>query len=294
MIASRPKTCKKTREKTQGLPRFHGRILRAVLCALFVATVFAVGAPKASAEESKIPFLIEKLKADDYRVRTNAALALGASKDDAALQPLCGALADDNEVVRQAATAGLKRLRKASSLGCLKSRAKTEQSEAVKLQLTRAIEAIEAEGDSTSTETKLNASAKYYVAISSVQNRSDKAQKEVDAAVLTAVKKKLDSAGSFQIAPDKEAAATAKAEMKKRSMKGFYLAISVDPFDYASGTKASVRVAIFTYPGKDLRGEVPGRARSSAQKGDKDAEAQLLTAATETAIDAFVKNAGDL
>lgn len=263
---------------------------RSLLASSLVAvTLFA---RPAGAEESKLPFLIEKLRADDFRVRTNAALALGATKDDGAVQPLCGALDDSSEVVRQAAAAGLKRLRKSASLGCLRSHAQSEASEAVKLQLSRAVEAIEAAGEGDAP--KVNAQAKYYVAISAVQNRSDKPQGEVDSAVLAAVKKKLEAGGVFQVAPDKEAPTAAKAEMKKRNLKGYYLAISVDPFDYSAGIKASVRVAIFTYPGKDLRGEVARRMKSSAQKGDKSAENQVLSGAAEDAVDEFVKNVGNL
>jgi hypothetical protein len=266
-------------------------IVRVALVALALSFVLTVSS--ASAEESKVPFLVEKLRAEDFRVRTNAALALGASKDDAAVQPLCGALADDSEVVRQAATAGLKRLRKPASLPCLKAREKVEASETVKLQIARAIEAIDA-GSEGSEAPKANAQAKFYIALSPVQNRSDKAQGEVDTAVLSAVKKKLESTGNVQIAPDKEAAAAAKAEMKKRSLKGFYLSISVEPFDYSAGTKATVRVAIFTYPGKDLRAEVKRGSRSTAQKGDKDAEAKTLSAAAEDAVQEFIKNAEQL
>jgi hypothetical protein len=263
-------------------------IPRTLLIALVVLRILE---RPALADESKLPFLTEKLRSDDFRVRTNAALALGATKEEGAVKPLCGALADESEVVRQAAAAGLKRLRKSVSLGCLRDRAAKESSEAVKLQLTRAIEAIEAGADENTGAPKVNANAKYYVALSAVQNRSDKPQGEVDAAVIAAIKKKLEANGSFQIAPDKEAPAAAKAEIKKRGLKGYYLSLSVEPFDYSSGTKASVRVAIFTYPGKDLRGEVTKRVKSSAPKGDKDAENQTLTVASEDAADEFVKNA---
>jgi HEAT repeats len=267
---------------------------RVALALLSASLLLATLMPIARADESKVPFLVEKLKADDFRVRTNAALALGASKEDAAVQPLCGALADDSEVVRQAATAGLKRLRKPASLPCLKAREKVEASETVKLQITRAIETIDAASEGSESAPKANAPAKYYVALSPVQNRSDKAQGEVDSAVLSAVKKKLEASGNVQIAPDKEAAASAKAEIKKRGIKGFYLSISVEPFDYSAGTKATVRVAIFTYPGKDLRAEVKRGSRSTAQKGDKDAESKTLAAAAEDAAQEFIKNAEQL
>ncbi|NOU31464.1 MAG: HEAT repeat domain-containing protein [Polyangiaceae bacterium] len=268
-------------------------ILIATVCAVVFGLVSLLGR-SAFADDAKIAFLADKLKADDFRVRTNAALALGATNEDNAVQPLCRALSDENEVVRQAAAAGMKRLGRAQGIACLRERLGGEGSDAVRLQLTRAIETLEAArggsgGGGGSGEPKNNAQAKYYVALSAVQNRSGKAQTEVDAAVLAAVKKRLENAAVFQMAPDKETPAAAKANIAKRKLKGFYLSISVDPFDYASGTKASVRIAIFTYPNKDLRGESPGKARSSASKGDKDAENRLLAAAAESALEAFVQ-----
>lgn len=267
-------------------------ILIAAVCAVVFGLASLLGS-SAFADDAKIAFLADKLKADDFRVRTNAALALGATNEDNAVQPLCRALSDENEVVRQAAAAGMKRLGRAQGIACLRERLGGEGSDAVRLQLTRAIETLEAAraggGGGGGGEPKTNAQAKYYVALSAVQNRSGKAQAEVDAAVLAAVKKRLESAAVFQMAPDKETPAAAKANIAKRKLKGFYLSISVDPFDYASGTKATVRIAIFTYPNKDLRGESPGKARSSASKGDKDAENRLLAAATETALDAFLQ-----
>jgi hypothetical protein len=269
----------------------HGAFRFGVIAASIAASL-SIATP-ASAQDSKVPFLAEKLKAADFRVRTNAALSLGATNEDAAVSPLCGALGDENDVVRQAASAGLKRLARAAGADCLKARLKSEPSDAVRLQLTRAIEAIEAKrvDGGGNDAPAVNAKAKYYVALSSVQNRSTKAQSEVDAVVLAAIKKKLESSGLFQLAPAKESPDAAKAAMKKRNLKGFYLAISVDPFDYTSGTKASVRVAIFSYPNKDLKGESPGRAKSGASKGDKSAEDSLLSVAAETAVQAFVQGA---
>lgn len=267
--------------------RFHS-ILIAAVCAVVFGLVSLFGR-SAFADDAKIAFLADKLKADDFRVRTNAALALGATNEDNAVQPLCRALSDENEVVRQAAAAGMKRLGRAQGIACLRERLGAEGSDAVRLQLTRAIDTLEAARGGGGGEPKNNAQAKYYVALSAVQNRSGKAQTEVDAAVLAAVKKRLENAAVFQVAPDKETPAAAKANIAKRKLKGFYLSISVDPFDYASGTKASVRIAIFTYPNKDLRGESPGKARSSASKGDKDAENRLLAAAAESALEAFVQ-----
>src|SRR5215472_3461592 len=114
------------------------RGLRAVLVvALLMVTVAAHG-------DSRVDFLSERLKSDDFRVRTNAALALGATNDDAAVSPLCGALGDGNDVVRRAAVEALKRLARSSSLDCLRRRASVEPNGSIKSQIQRAIESIDA------------------------------------------------------------------------------------------------------------------------------------------------------
>lgn len=90
-------------------------------------------------------FLVERLKtSDDYRVRTQAALALGASGDDAAVQPLCGALADGNATVKVAAAAALGKLSKAAGLSCSQSAEKTEAEPSVKTQLQKSIASLQA------------------------------------------------------------------------------------------------------------------------------------------------------
>src|SRR5262249_55396813 len=79
--------------------------------------------------DSRTEFLIERLRSDDSRVRTNAALALGATNDEAAVQPLCGALTDASEVVRQASAVALKRLLRPSAVDCLKRRVSAERND---------------------------------------------------------------------------------------------------------------------------------------------------------------------
>src|SRR6478736_4351171 len=71
--------------------------------------------------QSRVGFLIDQLQhATDFRLRTQAALALGASDDGSATQPLCEALDDTNDSVRSAAAAALGKLKKSAGLSCLR------------------------------------------------------------------------------------------------------------------------------------------------------------------------------
>jgi hypothetical protein len=252
--------------------------------------------------DDRTTFLIDRMKAEDFRVRTNAALALGATNDEAAVPPLCAGLSDTNEAVRQAAAAGLKRLAKASSVPCMRARVGAETNDSVKLQLTRALAAVEASapaappagaGVSPLDAPPLSApNAKIYVSISPVANNSARPQAEVDRVIVGAMRAKLEALGTVQIAPRAETAEAARAVVARRKLKGYYLAVSVDKFDYEAGTlKVKVKVAVFTYPGKDLRGEVPaGAAQAGVRAGDRGSEDNLMSASASRAAELFAQN----
>src|SRR5215472_5028492 len=257
----------------------------ALLAVLLVASV--------ARADSRTEFLIAHLRADDFRVRTNAALALGATNNDSVVGPLCDAINDSSDVVRQAVAAALKRLARSSALGCLRAREGVETNSSVKVQIQRAIEAIEGGGDPGGGHTVAN--ARYYVALSNVSNNTGRSQSDVERIVLSAIRSKLSSMGGYQLAPAGESPDAARAAMSRRGLKGFDLSILVDRFDYTDGNlRVRVKVTVFTYPGKDLRGEVPaGITQSGVRPGDHAAEENLMGMAAGRAAELFAQNAGD-
>jgi HEAT repeats len=273
--------------------------LRAYATGVLAAAIILAGtlAPRtAHADADRVKFLADKLKSDDFRVRTNAALALGASNDDLAVDPLCGALSDGSEVVRQASAVAMKRLGRAKSVGCLKEREGREKDDGVKVAITRAIESISAGGDSgggADDKFKDNPSAKYYIALSTIANSTGRAQPEVESVIVKAMRSKLEAAGTIQLAPRTESADTARETMKKRKMNGFYLAIAVDKFDYSNGNlRVKVKIGVFTYPGKSLLGNVDKTlTKEGVSSGDKSSEDQMLDLAAGLASEQFAQNA---
>lgn len=270
---------------------------------VLVTLLLVLGSAPAWAQ-GRVEFLAQRLQypppagqADDFRVRTNAALALGASGDDAAVAPLCSGLGDPSEVVRQAVAVAFKKLAKPSSLDCLKKRLGTEANAAVKLQLQRAIEAIESAaggggGGGGGGAPPNVAGAKYYVAISPITNQTGRPAPDVERVVRDAITQKLAGLGEYQLAPSGESTADAKAALAKRKLKGFYLAVVVEKFDYSDGNlRVRVRIAVSSYPGKDLRGEVPAAATlPGARPGDKGAEDQLMSVVAGRAAELFAQN----
>jgi hypothetical protein len=262
---------------------------------LALGLTIALAPAAAYADAERVKFLADKLKSDDFRVRTNAALALGAANEDGAVDPLCTALHDSSEVVRQAAAVAMKRLARPKALSCLKERQSHEGNEGVKIAITRAIESIGAgAGDSGhSDKIKDNPSAKYYIALSTIANSTGRSQPEVEGVVAKSIKTKLEAAGTIQIAPNKESTDVAKETMKKRSMKGFYLAIAVEKFDYSNGNlRVKVKIGVFTYPGKSLLGNVDKTlTKEGVSKDDKSSEDQMLDMAAGLAVEQFAQNA---
>jgi len=272
------------------------RLALLVLLALPVLLLFLLAsAPFVSTAraDSRTDFLIGRLQADDFRVRTNAALALGQTGDAAVVSPLCGALSDSSDVVRQAVAVALQRLAKPSATGCLKARLSVETSDAVKRQIAKALEASEPSAPDTSAATpRVVADAKYYVAISAITNQTSRPDDEIAQVVGAALRGKLDELGGYQLAPANETPEQARASMTRRKLKGYYLAVRVEKFDYSDGNlRVRVKVAVFTYPGKDLRGEVPsGLTQTGVSPGDKSAEDNLLRMAAGRAVELFAQN----
>lgn len=271
------------------------RRARASAVALITVLAAVLAPQDARADQARVRFLSEKLRADDFRVRTNAALALGATNEDSAVEPLCGSLSDSSEVVRQASAVALKRLGRSNASDCLRSRQAVERNEAVRVSITRALEAVSAGGDPGGGDDKIknNPNAKYYIALSTIANSSGRAQSEVEKVVLRAIKEKLENAGTVQIAPSKESADAARGVMSKRKMKGFYLAIAVDRFDYSGGNlRVKVKIGVFTYPGKSLLGNVDKTLTAQGvSSGDHASEDRLMEMAAGLASEQFAQNA---
>jgi hypothetical protein len=136
------------------------------------------------------------------------------------------------------------------------------------------------------------ANAKFYVSISPVVNNTTRPTSEIERNVHEAIASKLAQLGEYQLTPAGESNEAAKAVIAKRKLKGFYLAVSVDKLDYSEGNlRVRVKIAVFSYPGKDLRGEVPaGATLPGARPGDKAAEDELIGLVSSRGAELFAQN----
>jgi HEAT repeats len=255
--------------------------------------------PAAALAEPQVGYLIEQLKtSEDYRVRTQAALGLGASGNDAAVKPLCDALGDGNASVKVAAAAALGKLGKPAALPCLKAAQSKESSSGLKAQIEKSIAALGSGGSSGSAAPAPpppGADTKVYVAIQ-VTNKTSRPAAEVDALVRAAMQDKILAKKGYAVAPKSETSAQGGQIVKSKNLKGFFLIATVEPPTYGSGDLSQmVRVTMWTYPGKALQGEfAPKLTQSGTNKGDTESESMLMKMCVETAIENFQKVAASM
>jgi len=235
--------------------------------------------------------LVEQLKsAEDYRVRTQAALALGTSSDDAAVKPLCDALGDSNVSVKVAAAAALGKLGKPAGVPCLQKAEAKESTPAAKTQIQKSIASLKAGGGGAAAPPPPGADTKYYVAIE-ISNKSGRPEAEIEPLVRAALQAKILAKRGYAVAPKGETVAQGTKVVNGKKLKGFYLIATVEPPLYQGGNLTQVvRVSMWTYPGKALQGEfAPKLTQSGTPKADVQSENVLMKMCVENAIDTFQK-----
>ncbi len=256
----------------------------------FVVALTTILAPGGASAQAKVQQAATQLKtAEDFRVRTQAALALGASGDAAAVRPLCDALVKDKiAAVRIAASAALGKLGKSEGTACLKAAKAAEKDPSVSTQIAQSIAKLEAGGGDAPPPP--GPGAKYYVAIE-VANKSGKSAAEVETIVRKTLQSKLLGATEFAVAPRTETPAQGKQVVTAKKLKGFYLIATVEAAEYANGNLTQkMKLSIWSYPDKALKGQVsPKLTQTGTPSSDPAAESELIKLCSENAVGNFVK-----
>lgn len=255
-----------------------------VLCLVTAAFRFS---RVADAQPKNVAELGDQLKnGSDFRVRTQAALALGATGSSAAAAPLCAGLDDPNETVRSAAAAALGRLRKNDVQSCLERHSK-DSSPAVRTVVERSLATVRSGGAGKPPPPKPG--DKYYIAIGSIVDKSGRSDGSVEALVQSTMQQKLLGMSGYALAPQQESSSEATRVMRKGKLKGMMLQARVEPFRQ-SGRELTiqVRVTMLSYPSRALRGEFsPKLTMSGVTPGDVDSENELIRMGVEKALDSF-------
>jgi HEAT repeat protein len=204
-------------------------------------------APTLALADARVDFLKKRLeKASDARGRAQAALMLGATGELGALGPLCKALQDKEPLVRTSAAKGLQELGSADAVRCLEAR-QAEPDPEVKAAIAGALQAL---------QEPARARPVLYVLLDPLKDARDKADPASAKLLEERLRTQLISIGVV-FAPPSETAGQARAVMKSKKLKGYYLMPKLQSLP--SGGLKLVLVG-FTYPEKSLLGEVTMKA----------------------------------
>jgi len=255
---------------------------RLALAALLGGVGFMTARPvhAQAAESADVDHLLQNLTGgSDFRIRTQAALALGASKSKRAVEPLCNALADSNATVRAASAAALGRLH-LGGVECLQKRLAAEASDTVKSAIVKALEPV------FSSETK------FYLAIGKTADKTGRSGDEVDGIIRGAMASAAAAMPIYAVAPPGETLADARRRLGAHaSVKPFFLSPRISAPDYSGGNlTVRLEIAMFSYPDKALIGNYSTKlTEPGVTAPDKDSENELIKTAAERALDKFAQ-----
>ncbi len=264
---------------------------RRLFGAILVLVVLVLGTSAALAGES-VASLAQKLRSnDDFRVRTQAALALGSSASKAAVEPLCGGLEDSSDTVRAAAAAALGKLKK-GGVDCLKKRLDKESSRNVKKMLSKAIRLIE----EAAAGPALSKSTRYYVKLGRTADRSGRSGNEVPALVRSVLQSSASKLGKYVFAPAGETTDQAKKRLRKHPhIDAYYFESAVNVRYSGDQLLVSFEMKIYGYPGKAPQGSLMRNAGFTGLSGkDVGKENQLIKQLVAGAMSEFNKMAAQV
>jgi HEAT repeat protein len=256
-------------------------LVASLLCSMML---LALGARA----DSRTDFLVEMvLDADQFRVRTQAALALGSRPSEpAAVRALTQALRDEHPAVRAASASSLERLGEKSALSALRS-ARKDRDPAVRSAVERAITALErpAPAAVSATQPTQPSNATYYVAVGTPSSQLGLASGALRG-LREHVVRQVAGLGTVRIAPENESQSAASSVLRSAKLTGYYLDSSVTKVELKpdGALRAQVSIIVGTYPGRAMRVMLSGAATVSGGGSGDQAKVQAIEAAFTGAL----------
>jgi len=263
----------------------HGCSVAVALACLLVASLAMAGG------DATATAIRELATNSDFRVRTQAALSLGASDDAKAVEPLCRALDDSKSAVRAAAAVALGKLAK-GGVDCLSEREAKETVDSVKGAIQKAVEALRA-GSGAASECVIDAKTRYYISIGKTLDNTERKKSKVAELVRSAIAKAILRQKGFCIGPDGETKAAYKKRISgSKRIRGLLLSPKIQAAEYQDdAVTVRFEIAILTFPEKALKGMLPVKlTQQGSVKKSERAEDELFRMAVERAVEKFLKN----
>ncbi|MFT3922552.1 MAG: HEAT repeat domain-containing protein [Myxococcales bacterium] len=270
---------------------------------LLVAVLLACGSlfSGVAAADARTDFLIRMLGTSaQFRVRTQAALALGGQQQAAAVtQALSKALSDEHPAVRAASAASLGRLKDPTAISALKV-AQNDRDSSVRAAVRGALDSLGAVASaaassgatkstsgssSSSTSYAPSGPATYYVGVGVPGSQVGLSQPALHALREHVVKEVTQMQG-VRLAPENEDQKAAQKVIGSAKLVGYFVDSSVTKVEARpdGSVRAQVSVVIGTYPGRDIRAMLSGAATVSGGGTTEAAKVQAVQAAFTGAL----------
>ena len=255
-----------------------------------VVLIFALLGSGTAAARPDVASLVQKLKSgEDFRVRVQAALELGKSKESAVRDPLEGALDDENAAVRAAAAAALKALGDRRALPALRKHA-SDSSSAVRSQIKSSIQALEAGAGAPAGKPRV------LVKLGKMKNGSGVRSSELVGALEQKSRSKLGELPGVRVLRDSE---DVNAEAKKKKLPAVMMTGRIRRLKASRDGdhvvySASVEYVMHRMPDQSLMGTMSGSASARASPEEarsKVRSAELRSAVLEAAISSAMRRA---
>jgi hypothetical protein len=268
-----------------------GRGLWRVVRQLGVVAMLVLLTSAASAD-TRTDFLVRMLgTSSQFRVRAQAALALGSRpKDASVLTALSSGLRDEHPAVRAASASALEQLADAVAVPWLE-RARQDRDPSVRSAVTKALQSMRAGRDRAPSVPSTNPNpvtdgASFYVAVGIPNAKALKLGEGLAADLRTHVATQVLQIAGVRIAPAEESNAEAQRVVAQRRLAGYHLESSVTSLEARSdgSIRAQVSVVVATYPGRDIRAMLTGAATIvGGGQGDSD-KLEVISAAFTGAL----------
>ncbi len=257
---------------------------------LVLAVVWVLAPLSALAQSEPVASWARELEtSEDFRIRTQAALALGASGNAAAVEPLCKALKDTKLAVRAAAAAALGKLR-AGGADCLEGHLLIETSTTVKSIALRSLSMVRSAADTSLSlpNQSLDEKSRFYVRIEPVVEIKEKGrQKPLVSLTRQALARALVGIRGVVVAPDTESVGDSLKRLGKwKQARGLLLSPLVRPPIYQNGNLiVTFEVAVFRLSDRALKATIPTKlTQANVPVRDVEAEDELIRAAASQVV----------
>jgi hypothetical protein len=239
-------------------------------------------------------------RGEDFRIRTQAALALGASGRPESVAFLCRGLADTKQAVRAAAAAALGKLRQGGR-SCLEQHLKVESSTTVKAIALRSLAQIQSGEDNelpAETPAVIDASTRFYVVIQTASEASDSPRlQQLKKLTRRALSSALAARKGFVVAPEMENATDSTKRIGgKKAIRGLMLAPVVrQPAYKGESLVVQMEVAVFRFPDRALKATIPVKlTQTNVSERGVQVEDELVRAAAGRVVEKLLSSADRL